>query len=243
MKKILGCVRKAVEEYDMIHEGDTVCVGLSGGKDSIVLLYALKLYQNFSSVQYNLEAVTISNGFTDMDFTPMIDFCKYHEIPYTIKETEIGKIVFEDRKESNPCSLCAKMRRGALSDVLNERGSKVLALGHHGDDAIETLFLSLLYSGKMQTFAPTSHLSRKDIWVIRPLIYASEAEVIGAFNKSQLPIVKSTCPVDKKTKREEMKSFTKNIYRTIPNAKQNIISAMKNQDQFGLWFKDSLEKR
>lgn len=243
MKKILGCVRKAVEEYDMIKDGDTVSVGLSGGKDSVVLLYALKLYQNFSKVKYNLEAVTVSNGFDDMDFTPMIEFCKSLDIPYTIKETEIGKIVFENRKEPNPCSLCAKMRRGVLSDTLNERGSKVLALGHHQDDAIETLFLSLLYSGKMQTFAPISHLSRKDIWVVRPLIYASESEVIGAFKKHNLPIVTSTCPVDKFTKRESMKDFTKEIYKNIPNSKQNIISAIKNESQFGLWFKDSLEKR
>jgi len=243
MKKVLGCIRKAVEEYGMIKEGDVVSVGLSGGKDSIVLLHALKLYQNFSPVKYQLKAITVANGFEGFDLSSVSDWCSQNNIPYTIKHTEIGKIIFDIRKEKNPCALCAKMRRGILHDTMKETNSNVLALGHHSDDAIETLFMSMLYAGQMKTFAPITHLSRKDLWVIRPMIYATESEVIGAQRKNNLPIVENPCPADKTTTREDMKNLTRKFYKEIPNARANIMSAMKHKDQFSLLFKEDMEKR
>lgn len=236
MKRILGCIRKAVEEFNMIEDGDKVAVGVSGGKDSMTLLYGLKLFQRFSPVKYDLEALTLTLGFEDFDLTPVKEFCKKIDVQYTIRETKIGRIVFEAREEKNPCSLCANMRRGALHNLMKERELNKLALGHHRDDAIETLFLSMLYEGRINTFSPKAYMSRKDIHVIRPMIYAKEAQINGAVNRHDIPVVKSPCPMDKKTKREEMKKLLHEIYKEIPKADDRIITAMKNKDQINLWF-------
>lgn len=236
MKKTLGAIRKAVKEYDLINDGDKVAVGVSGGKDSMALLYGLRLFQHFSPVKYDLQAFTLTLGFDNFDLAPIKEFCKKIDVAYQIKETEIGKIVFDIRKEKNPCSLCAKMRRGALHDLIIENGCNVLALGHHADDAIETLFLSMLYSGRISTFLPKTYLSRKDIHVIRPMIYLPEYEIKNAIIRHNIPTVKSPCPADKNTKREEMKELMKHINKLVPDARDKIITSMKNKEQFNLWF-------
>lgn len=236
MKRILGCIRKAVQDFDMIEDGARVAVGISGGKDSMTLLYALKLFQRFSPVKYELEALTIALGFEDFDLGPVEDFCKKIDVPYTVRETKIAQIVFEAREEKNPCSLCANMRRGALHNLMNERGLTTLALGHHSDDAIETLFLNIFYAGGISTFSPKSYMSRKKIHVVRPMIYVTEGEIIGAVNRHNIPVVESPCPMDKNTKREEMKNRLKDIYRDIPGARDRIMTALKNKDQINLWF-------
>lgn len=236
MKKILGCIRKAVQDFDMIQDGAKVAVGISGGKDSMTLLYALKLFQRFSPVKYDLEALTISLGFEDFNLQSVEDFCKKINVPYTVKETKIAQIVFEARKEKNPCSLCANMRRGALHNLIKERGLTTLALGHHSDDAIETLFLNIFYAGSISTFSPKSFMCRKKIHVIRPMIYAKESEIVGEVKRNNIPVVTSPCPMDKNTKREEMKSRLKKIYKEIPGSRDRIMTALKNKHQINLWF-------
>lgn len=236
MKRILGCIRKATNDFQLIQDGDKIAVGVSGGKDSITLLYGLKLFQRFSPVKYEIEALTLTLGFDDFDLTETKRFCEEHEIPYTIKETEIGKIIFDYRKEKNPCSLCAKMRRGALHDLAKERGCNKIALGHHADDAIETLFLSMFYEGRICTFQPKSYLSRKDLYLIRPMVYVTEHQVKGAVNRHNLPVVESPCPANKKTKREYMKNLLKDIYKDIPLARDRLLTALRNKEQLNLWF-------
>lgn len=236
MKKILGCIRKAVKDFDMIEDGARVAVGISGGKDSMTLLYAMKLFQRFSPVKFELEALTIALGFENFDLGLAEDFCKKIDVPYTIQETQISKIVFEAREEKNPCSLCANMRRGALHNVMKERGLTTLALGHHSDDAIETLFLNIFYAGSINTFSPKSYMSRKKIHVVRPMIYVSEGEIMGAVKRHNIPVIKSPCPMDKITKREEMKNRLKDIYKEIPGSKDRVMTALKNKDQISLWF-------
>jgi tRNA(Ile)-lysidine synthase TilS/MesJ len=236
MKYILGAIRKAVENFNLIEDGDRIAVGISGGKDSMVLLYGLKLFQNFSPVKYDLEAVTLSLGFDNFDLSPVKEFCSKLDIPYTVKETQIAKIVFDIRKEKNPCSLCAKMRRGALHDVVKELNCNKIALGHHADDAIETLFLSMFYEGRICTFSPKSYLSRKDLYLIRPMVYVTEHQVKGAIKRHNIPVVESPCPADKNTKREEMKQLLKGIYRQIPRSKDRLLTAIQNKEQLNLWF-------
>jgi tRNA(Ile)-lysidine synthase TilS/MesJ len=236
MKKLLGCIRRADTDFGMIREGDRVAVGLSGGKDSMALLKAMKLYQNFSTNKFELEAIMIGKGFDDFDTQPVQDWCDSLEIPLTIVETNISKIVFDERKEKNPCSLCSKMRRGALHNEMNKRNLNVLALGHHLDDAINTLFMSMFYEGRMHTFSPLSYLSRKDVWMIRPMIYAEERDIIHVVKTHNVPVVKSPCPADKNTVREEMNTRMAALYKEMPAAKQNILNAMKNGDQMELFF-------
>lgn len=235
MKRLLGILRKTTTDYDMINEGDRVGVGISG-KDSITLLYALHLYQKFSPIKFDLEAITIDLGFPDLNLGHVQDFCQENNITYTVKKTDIAKIVFETRQEKNPCSLCAKMRRGALHNYMKERGLNVLALGHHADDAIETFLMNLLYTGRIASFAPRTFLTRKEVWVIRPFIFAWEKEIIHACRKYNLPTIVSPCPVDKKTNRENMKQLVKKLCQGNPDAKINIMTAMRNKDKFDLRF-------
>lgn len=235
MKRLLGILRRTTTDYEMIKDGDRVAVGISG-KDSITLLYALHLYQKFSPVKFDLEAMTIDLGFPGLDLQPVQDFCRENNITYTVKKTDIAKIVFETRQESNPCSLCANMRRGALHNYMKERGLNVLALGHHADDAVETFLMNLLYTGRIATFAPKTFLTRKEVWVIRPFIFAWEKEIMHACRKYNLPIIVSPCPVDKKTNRENMKQLVKNLILENSDAKINIMTAMRNKDKFDLRF-------
>ncbi|HBH12238.1 MAG: tRNA(Cytosine32)-2-thiocytidine synthetase [Clostridiales bacterium 38_11] len=235
MKQILGGMRKAIEAYEMIEDGDKIAVGVSGGKDSMLLLYALKLYQKFSPVKYELAGVTVSLGFKNFDLSPVGSFCQEIDVPYYIVDTDIEEIVFHVRKEKNPCSLCSKMRNGALHNKIKEIGFNKVALGHHADDVIETMFLSMLYSGRIATFKPVTYLSNKDIFNIRPLIYLKEAQVIGAIKDNNIPVVQSICPMDKTSKREEVKKLLKNIYKEIPEGRERLFQAIKNKDQYNLW--------
>ncbi|MDN5276268.1 MAG: tRNA 2-thiocytidine biosynthesis protein TtcA [Clostridiales bacterium] len=235
MKRVLGYLRKAVEDFNMIQEGDRIAVGVSGGKDSLTLLKALKLYQYFSPVSFHIEAITLTMGFEDFDVSPIEAFCKELGVPYTVKHTLIGKIIFEVRKEKNPCSLCARMRRGALHDVALELGCKKVALGHNLDDAIETFFLSLFYEGRFNTFSPVTYLDRKGITVIRPLIYAPEPEIIGAARRHNLPVVQSPCPAAGHTQREEMKKLMRSLAKTFPDIRTRFLTALKSKHNRNLW--------
>lgn len=236
MKKILGPLRRAVEKYEMIRPGDRIAVGLSGGKDSTALLVAMKRFQYFSPVPFELEGITLDMGFGGMDFDPLVQLCSELDIPYTIKKTQIGPIVFEARQEKNPCALCARMKRGALHDLSIERGCRKIALGHHADDAIETFFLSLFYEGRINTFSPVTYLDRKDITLIRPLIFVKEKDIIYNPEVKELPVIKSTCPADGHTKREDMKDMMKELRKTIPELDDRILKAIQNKEQFHLWF-------
>ncbi|HAE43703.1 MAG TPA: tRNA 2-thiocytidine(32) synthetase TtcA [Clostridiales bacterium] len=235
MKQILGGMRKAIEEYNMINDGDSIAVGVSGGKDSMLLLYALKLYQKFSPVKYELAGVTVSLGFKNFDLKPVISFCEKIEVPYYIVDTDIEEIVFNVRKEKNPCSLCSKMRNGALHNKIKEIGFNKVALGHHADDVIETMFLSMLYSGRIATFKPVTYLSNKDIHNIRPLIFLREAQVLGAINDNDIPVIESPCPMDKTSKRQEVKKILKKIYEDVPEGRERLLQAIRNTDQYDLW--------
>ncbi|MCT4595403.1 MAG: tRNA 2-thiocytidine biosynthesis TtcA family protein [Anaeromicrobium sp.] len=237
MKKIVGCVKRAVEEFNMIEDGDVVGVGISGGKDSSALLYALRLYQNFSKAKFKIKALTLTLGFEGFDISPLTKFCNELGIEHVVVPTQIGKVIFEERKEKNPCSLCARMRRGRLHNLCKELGVTKLALGHHGDDAIETLFLSMFYEGRLNTFEPVTYLDRKDLTMIRPLMYAYEKDIILAVKRHDIPVVESPCPADKKTKREYAKRLISSIEKDIPNVRGNILRALENKDQMYLWFK------
>lgn len=235
MKEILGCIRRADQDFGMIKAGDKVAVGVSGGKDSLLLLYAMALYRKFCPEPFELEALTLTLGLEPFDVSGIRELCERLEVPYTVRETEIGKVIFEERKEKNPCSLCAKMRRGALNELCVERGVNKLALGHHRDDAEETLLLSLFYEGRLHTFQPVTYLSRTGITQIRPMLYISEKNIIHQARVLNLPVVKSPCPADGYTKRQDMKELLDYICRKIPNARDQMLSALRNKEQYGLW--------
>lgn len=236
MRKVLGCLRKAAGKFHMIGEGDRIAVGVSGGKDSLTLLHALHLYRHFSPVKYDLEAVTLDMGFEGFDTGPLAAYCEGIGVKHSIVKTQIGQIIFDVRKEKNPCSLCARMRRGALHDWMVENGIKKLALGHHADDAIETLLMSLLYEGRFYTFQPVTYLSRKDVTTIRPLIYATEKDITGAARKENLPVQKSPCPADKDSARQEAKMMLQALYKKHPQARERILHALEDKEQTRLWF-------
>lgn len=237
MKEVLGCLRRADEDFSMIAPGDHVAVGVSGGKDSLLLLYALALYRRFCRHPYTLTAVTLTMGLEPFDLSKVRALCAELGVPYIVRETQIGKVIFEERREKNPCSLCAKMRRGALVDLCLETGANKLALGHHRDDAIETLFLSMLYEGRIHTFHPVTHLTRKNITQIRPLAYLPEKHVIHMVKALSLPVVPSPCPANGRTKRDDVRDLLNEICRRKPDARELLLSALQNEAQYGLWEK------
>ena len=207
MKKLLSYVRRACDDYAMIEEGDRIAVGISAGKDSLTLLSALAAMRRFYPKKYELGAITVDMGFEGMDFSPISDFCRSIDVEYRVVKTEISKIIFDVRKEKNPCSLCAKMRRGALHDAAKEFGCNKVALGHHFDDVVDTFMLNLFYEGRIGTFSPVTYLSNTDLYLIRPMLYMPESEVVYFTNRTTLPVIKSPCPADKNTKRETMKQM------------------------------------
>ncbi|MBQ4451546.1 MAG: tRNA 2-thiocytidine biosynthesis protein TtcA [Clostridia bacterium] len=237
MKELLGCIRKADKDFGLIQDGDTVCVGVSGGKDSLALLYAMSLYRRFCPNKYRLVAATLHLGREPFDLSGIQKMCDELEVEYVIKRTQISEVIFDVRKEANPCALCAKMRRGALIDLCKELGANKLALGHHRDDAEETLLLSMLYEGRIHTFHPMTFLSRSGITQIRPMVYASEKHIIHLVKKLGLPVVPSPCPANGETKREEMTEILDYICKKIPNARELLLSALQNTEQYGLWEK------
>ena len=238
MKETLGCLRRADTDFHMIEAGDRVAVGVSGGKDSLLLLYALALYRKFCKVPYSLTAVTLTMGLEPFDLSGVKALCASLHVPYIIRQTEIAHVIFEERKEKNPCALCAKMRRGALSELCVKEGFNKIALGHHRDDAIETLFLSMLFEGRIHTFHPVTHLTRTGITQIRPLIYLPEKHIIHMAKTLDLPVVKSPCPANGFTRREEIKRLLDELCKKYPNARELLLSALQNEKQYGLWNRD-----
>ena len=222
-----GCVRRAVDDYGMINEGDRVAVGVSGGKDSMLLLSALRQLQSYYPKRFELGAITIELGFEGMDFTPVKRFCEERGIEYTCVKTDIKEVVFDVRQEDNPCSLCAKMRRGALNSTLRERGMNKLALGHHFDDAVETFMMSLLFEGRLSCFQPVTYLDRSGVTQIRPLIYAGEQRIANLAAALELPIVENPCPQDKTSKRYEIKQLLKSMCGEYPDMKTKVFGAMQ----------------
>lgn len=207
MKKILSAMRKGIQDYKMIEAGDKIAVGISGGKDSLALLAALAALRKFSEVPFEVMGITVDMGFEGTDYSKVQAFCDEIGVEYVCKKTNISEIIFDIRKESRPCSLCAKMRRGALNDLAVEYGCNKVALGHHNEDVIETFFLSLFFEGRLYCFSPVSYLSRKNIHVIRPLIYVAEGDIKGYAKRTDLPVVFNPCPMDGFSKREAMKNF------------------------------------
>lgn len=227
MQKLMGLMRRCIEDYHMIEAGDRIAVGVSGGKDSLTLLRLLAAIREYYPKPFTLEAFTINLGLPDMDYGPVADFCKSLEVPYTEIPTQIGPIIFDHRKEKNPCSMCAKMRRGALHAALVERGIHKVALGHHFDDAVETFLMSLLFEGRISCFQPVTYLDRTQVVQIRPMLYLPEQTVAHFAQKMDLPVVHNTCPADKQTKRQEIKELVYQLSATYPDLKTRVFGAMQ----------------
>ena len=227
LNEFTGTVRRAVDDYNMIQAGDKVAVGVSGGKDSMLLLVALNHLKRYYPKPFELEAITIELGFEGMDFTPVKEMCAELGIPYTCLKTDIKEVVFDVRQESNPCSLCAKMRRGALNNAITEHGVTKLALGHHFDDAVETFMMSLLFEGRLSCFRPVTYLDRSGVTQIRPLVYAGEQKIANVAAALELPIVENPCPQDKGSKRYEIKKLLLGMCEEYPDMKSKIFGAMQ----------------
>lgn len=227
LQQVLSVVRKALEDYHMIDDGDKIAVGISGGKDSLTLLYALSGLRRFYPQKFELMAVTVDLGFQNLDLSKITALCAELHVAYEIVKTDIAQIIFEDRKESNPCSLCAKMRKGALNEAVKAAGVNKIAYAHHKDDVVETMLMSLIYEGRFHTFSPVTYLDRTDLTVIRPLLYMHEADVIGFVNKYNVPVVKSPCPADGHTKREYIKQLLQQLNRENPGVKERMFTAIQ----------------
>lgn len=226
LQQVLSYVRRAIDDYHMIEDGDKIAVGISGGKDSLTLLYALNSLRIFYPKKFDIHAVTVDLGFNNLNLDAIKELCKNFGIEYTIVKTDIANIIFNERKESNPCSLCAKMRKGALNDAIKAAGCNKVAYAHHKDDVVETMMMSLIYEGRFHTFSPVTYLDRTEITVIRPLIYMTEADVIGFVNKNNVPVVKSPCPADGHTKREYVKELLREINHETPGVKSRMFTAI-----------------
>lgn len=238
MQKLLGYMRKAIQEFDLIQDGDVIGVGVSGGKDSVALLTGLHMLRRFIGINYDIVAITLDPQFNGIacDYSSIQTLCDSMGIKYDIRRTQIGEIVFDHRKEKSPCSLCARMRRGALHDACKENGCNKLALGHHYDDAVETFMMNLFNEGRVGCFSPKSYLSRKDITMIRPMVFAPEKIVIGAVRRANLPIVKSVCPVDGFTERQKTKDFLKEREKIDEGFTYRIFGAMRRSGVDGWGF-------
>ncbi len=230
LQKILSYTRRAVDEYSMISDGDRIAVGVSGGKDSLALVTAMASLKRFYPKNFEIEAITLDLGYDDMDFSPIGEYLSSLDVNYTVVKTNIKEIVFDIRKEENPCSLCAKMRRGALHEAALSLGCKKVALGHHYEDVTETMMLSLFYEGRISCFAPVTYLDRKDITLIRPLIYTPEPIIKAYAKKHSLPVVENSCPADGNTKRQEIKDIIINLNKQIPGLKDRIFTAVSRSD-------------
>ncbi len=226
MQKLMGLVRRCVDDYNMIREGDRIAVGVSGGKDSLVLLVLLAGLREYFNKPFELEAVTIDMGL-GMDYGPVEELCRSVQVPYTVVKTQIAPIIFDHRKEKNPCSMCSKMRRGALNQAILDKGFNKLALGHHYDDAVETFVMNLLFEGRIGCFQPVTDLDRTGITQIRPMLYIHEKTVDNFAVRRGLPVIENRCPVDKSTKREEVKQLVYDLSKTYPDLKERIFGAMQ----------------
>ena len=227
MERTVGLVRRCVDDYEMISPGDRIAVGVSGGKDSLVLLSALAHLRRYYPAPFELEAITVETGFPGMDFGPVAALCERLEVPYTLVPTDIREIVFDVRQEENPCSLCAKMRRGALNTTLKARGCTKLALRHHFDDAVVTFAMSLLFEGRLNCFSPVTYMDRMDVTMIRPLLYVGEQRSANMAEALSLPVVHSTCPLDRTSKRREAEAVLDSLSADYPDLRSRIFGAMQ----------------
>ncbi len=229
MKHILSLTRAATEKYNMIENNDRIAVGVSGGKDSVALLVSLAEMRRFYPKKYDIIAITLDYRFNnkDGDFSEISKLCEKYGIEYVIKKTDLYRIIFETRKEKNPCSLCAKMRRGLLHDTAKELGCNKIALGHHLDDAAQTFIMNLFQGGTVGSFSPVSYLSRKDLTLIRPFVFVREKDIEQAVRKNNLPVVKSKCPADKVTQREETKKLLSELDKKYPGINERIVGALE----------------
>jgi len=232
MQKVLSTMRKAIQKYNLIENGDKIAVGVSGGKDSLVLLRALADFKKFGLYNYDIIAVNIDIYSGKEDYSKLKEFCNNLNIELHIEKTDIKHIVFDVRKETNPCSLCAKMRRGALNSVCQKLGCNKLALAHHLQDVVTTFFMSLFYEGRLSTMQPKSYMSNTQITLIRPLYLTEEHKIINA--SANMPILKSKCPANNNSKRKEIKDYIKKINKEIPNSKKRIENAILSPDRYNL---------
>ncbi|MBR5712552.1 MAG: tRNA 2-thiocytidine biosynthesis protein TtcA [Lachnospiraceae bacterium] len=225
LQQLLSYTRKAVDDYNMIEDGDVIAVGISGGKDSLALLCALANLRRFYPKTYTIKAISVNLGY-DIDYTEVRKLCESLDVELTIVSTEIAQIVFDIRKEDNPCSLCAKLRKGAFNDEAKRLGCNKLAYAHHKDDVIETLLMSLVYEGRLHTFSPVTYLDRMDLTLIRPMIYVNECDIVGFKNKYDLPVFKNPCPADGETKREVAKQWIRNLDEEAPGVRDRLFRAV-----------------
>lgn len=232
MQKLLSYMRSAAEQYDMFDSGDRVALGVSGGKDSMAMLAAMARLREFYPKKFDLVAITLDPHFggENGDYSAVEALCEQLGVPYVIKRTELYEVIFEYRKESNPCSLCARMRRGALHDAAKEAGCNKLALAHHLDDVAETFIMNLFNGGTLDCFSPVTYLSRKDLYMVRPLIFARESDCARVVRKENLPVVKSKCPADGHTEREEVKQFLSSLEKKYGDVRGKILGAMQRKE-------------
>ncbi|MGL4740306.1 MAG: tRNA 2-thiocytidine biosynthesis TtcA family protein [Sarcina sp.] len=233
MQKLLSKTRQAINEYNLIEEGDKVCLGLSGGKDSLTLLHILNLMRKFLPQKFELVAVTLNPG--GVDNSPLHELCKTLDVPFYEVQTQIKEIVFDIRKEKNPCSLCANLRRGALNSKAQELGCNKVALGHHKDDALETYFMSLAYEGRINCFSPKSYMDKNKITLIRPMVFIEESMIIRQAKENNYPIIKNPCPADGKTNRQDIKELIKKLDKEMPGFKRNLFKSLTNSEQMFMW--------
>lgn len=240
MQKLLSKMRQAINDYNLIEDGDKIAVGLSGGKDSLTLLHLLNLYKKFSPQKFELIAITLNPG--EVDNSPLHKLCKELEVPFYEIQTDIQKVVFDIKKEKNPCSLCAKLRRGTLHSNAQQLGCNKVALGHHKDDAIETLMLSISYEGRINCFSPKSYMDKENITLIRPMVYITEKSIKNVVKKYNFPVIENPCPADKNTKREDMKNLIYELDHRMPGFKENLFGSLTNSEQFFIWDKNEIKK-
>ena len=233
MQEILGLVRRCIEDYDMIQQGETVAVGVSGGKDSLLTLAALARLKTFYPKRFEVTALTVDGGTPGMDFAPVAEFCRSLGVEYVRVEVPIYEIVFEERRESNPCSLCAKLRRGALNTAITQRGIRKIALGHHFDDAVETYLMNMLFEGRIGCFQPVTYLDRTGVTQIRPLLYCQEADIRRMASKLALPVGKNTCPMDGHSRRQEVKELLAELEQRYPDLKKKLFGAVQRYPLYG----------
>lgn len=240
MQKLLSKTRQAINDFQLIEDGDKIAVGLSGGKDSLTLLHILKAYQRFSPQKFDLIAITLNPG--DVDNSLLHKLCEDLSVEFHEIQTNITEIVFDIRKEKNPCSLCANLRRGALNDNAKKLGCNKVALGHHKDDAIETLMLSISYEGRINCFSPKSTMEKYDVTLIRPMVYIDESMIRKAVRLYNYPVIKNPCPADGKTKRQDIKELIRNMDKQIPGFKKSLFGCLNNSEQLFIWDKDKVRR-
>ena len=226
IEKITSLVRRCIEDYDMIADGEAIAVGVSGGKDSVSLLCSLANLRHYYPKKFEVHAVTLDLGFGGADFSPIVNLCNEIKVPYTLHKTDIAAVVFDEREEKNPCSLCAKMRRGALAALITELGIKKVALGHHFDDTIETFLMSLLYEGRLNCFQPVTYLDRTDTTQIRPMLYVHESAIIELVRTNNYPVIHNPCPMNGVSKRDEIKTLLKTLGTSYPDLRSKLFGAI-----------------